>query len=116
MRHVAQPASPRRLGARYLRSGLQAQSRAFWIDKRTQHETLPEEQLRRDEHKSYRVRKHGNKELPLPPLLDPAVHQDRMRYTRLEQKQKEDAPKTSLEDELASNSYGMMVEVVSRLL
>lgn len=105
MQYALRLSAFRHFGVRHLTQS-HAKPPTFWPDRRIRHETLPEEQLRREEHKTYRVRKHGNAELPLPPLLDPAVHRSRMRYARLEQRLQKDVPMTTFQKELASNPYG----------
>lgn len=78
----------------------------LWPDHRTIVERLPQDQIRRDGRHTYRLRKYGNRELPLPPLLNPAVHEQEMKYTKLDaQVTGRDVLRSRMRKDLHANPY-----------
>lgn len=77
----------------------------------TKHVTpLKGEQLgptRQHDHQTFRARKDGKKELPLPPLLDPVVIEDRSRHEKKKQKP-QFADFTPFQRKLWENPFGML--------
>lgn len=81
------------------------QQRWIWTRTPPGLDKLKPEQVLVKDNRSFRVRKHGNKPLPLPPLLDEIVTEARMKH----EKMKPSYDKNSLTDfqkELALNPYG----------
>lgn len=59
-----------------------------------------------DGYRTLRPRQHGNKSLPLPPLLDPRLIAARERYTAVKPEPKQEE-QTEFQRQLAANPFGM---------
>lgn len=59
-----------------------------------------------DCHRTLRARQHGNRDLPLPPLLDEKVIAAKQKFTRPKAPEHEGEP-TEFQQRLAANVYGM---------
>ena len=112
MRNVTPP-QPRRL-LRHLRA-LHNGSR-FIRPNVSELPTQPQPTVTNEEGtKTFRLREHGNKSLPLPPLLDPIAKEARGRHERMKESPKENDQLTDFQNNLAENPYGRLAQATPAL-
>jgi hypothetical protein len=95
------------------RRSIRAQCRSNWTDARN----LTADDLgptREDAHQTFRVRKDGTrKDLPLPPLLDPVIVEERSRW-EVKKVQPKDADLTPFQKKLLLNPFGKSIDSVHK--
>lgn len=109
MRNV--DAGYRRIILRVSISGIQR--RQIWTRIPPGVDKIPPEQVLVQDNRSYRVRQHGNRPLPLPPLLDDIVESARTKYQAAKPAYKS-SDLTEFQKTLANNTYGNHAVLPSR--